>query len=125
MNKVENSIKFWGIYLIVSGISFFALPLKMVQWFGYEAHEDLWIRFLGMIMCVLGIYYFLIAFFRINVLYYAKVWTHLFGIVCMLILWIFAYADARIIPTIIIETGACLWTLLTIKKLNYQKITNP
>jgi hypothetical protein len=56
MKKVENSIKIWGGYLILLGIIMFLFPLQVVQSFGYQAAEDHWIRMLGMIMSVLGIY---------------------------------------------------------------------
>jgi hypothetical protein len=37
---------------------------------------------------------------------------------CMLGLWIFSLADERIVPTIVIEGLACLWTWLTLRSAN-------
>src|SRR5688572_27677433 len=116
MKRIELSILSWGIYLMTLGLALIVFPLMTVGLFGYSGTEDLWIRFTGILSVVLGMYYLQVAQKKIRQLYLWKVLGHVFGLICMIAFFSSGIADKRIIGTMVIETLACLWTLLLLKK---------
>jgi hypothetical protein len=74
MNNAARSMFIFGIYVTASGISILVIPDGILTLFGLSATNDIWIRFLGLILAVLGGYYVqsarnnLVAFFEMTVI---------------------------------------------------------
>lgn len=115
MNRVEISIVSWGAYLVVLGLSLIIFPLTTVGLFGYSESGGLWIRIVGILSVVLGFYYVQLVRYRAHKMYRWKIAGHLFGLACMIIFFLAGYADGKILPTIVIELTACLWTFLALR----------
>jgi len=115
MKRTELSIKIWSIYLFVLGFSMIVLPATTVGLFGYANDGELWIRFTGILSVVLALFYYQISRYHLHELFSWKVAGHLFGMVCMIAFWVAGIADKRMIGTMVVELGACLWTVFALK----------
>ncbi len=115
MRRVEISILVWGIYIIILGLFMITIPVKTMALFDYQISDDLWVRFIGILAVVLGLYYIQVAQKKIIPLYRWKIVGHAFGLLCMTIFIISGVADKRLIGTMVIELAGCLWTLITLK----------
>jgi hypothetical protein len=63
----------WGVYLIVAGLGFLFIPNVVLPLFGFSTTTEVWIRVVGLLVAILGAYYFysarrnVVPFFRITV----------------------------------------------------------
>lgn len=116
MKKTEISIFTWAVYIILLGLCLILFPTQTVSIFGYEGvDEALWIRMLGILSIVLGMYYFQMVRHKVVKLYPMKLAGHSFGIFCMGSFLIYDLADSRIIGTMLIDTAALMWTAVCLR----------
>jgi len=70
MSKGAKSLFVFGIYMVVLGITLLVVPNVLLTLFGLPATTEVWIRVVGMLVCLLAVYYIqaarneLTAFFR-------------------------------------------------------------
>lgn len=57
MSNSARSILVFGIYLIVSGLSFIFIPNVVLPLFGFAATTEVWIRMVGLLAAILGMYF--------------------------------------------------------------------
>jgi len=61
MNKSTLSIFAFGLYLIALGIILVVIPNSLLEIFQVPSTNEVWIRVVGMLVFLLGIYYILAA----------------------------------------------------------------
>jgi len=57
MSNSARSVSVFGIYLIVSGLSFILIPNEILPLFGFPATTEVWIRMVGLLATILGMYF--------------------------------------------------------------------
>jgi hypothetical protein len=57
MSKAATTVLVFGIYLIVLGATLVTVPNLLLGVFGIPATEEVWIRVVGMLVLILGLYY--------------------------------------------------------------------
>lgn len=58
MNIARLSLSVFGLYMIlVVGLGCMLIPMFMLHLFGLSAGDDVWIRFVGMLASIVGVYY--------------------------------------------------------------------
>lgn len=73
MNRAAVSALVWGIYLMGAGLGFLVMPDLMLSLFRFSATTEGWVRVIGLLVALLGTYYFycaqnnVIPFIRITV----------------------------------------------------------
>ena len=115
MKRTELSIKTWSIYLFVLGFSMIVLPATTVGLFGYANDGELWIRFTGILSVVLALFYYQVSRYHLSELFSWKIAGHLLGMACMTAFLVAGIADNRMIGTMVVELGACLWTVFALR----------
>ncbi len=116
MKKTEISIFSWAVYIVLLGLCLILFPAQTVSVFGYEGVGDaLWIRMLGILSVVLGMYYFQMARYKISKLYPMKLAGHSFGIFCMTFFLVYDLADSRIVGTMLMDAAALTWTAVCLR----------
>jgi hypothetical protein len=62
MNRAQVSLFVFGLYMVfVVGFGFMVIPKFVLETFELTAGDDVWIRFVGMLASIIGIYYILAA----------------------------------------------------------------
>jgi len=70
MSRAARSILVFGVYIVILGLLLVALPNVVLGQFGFPDAREPWIRVLGVVVVVLGLYYVqaarqeVVAFFR-------------------------------------------------------------
>ena len=73
MSKLAKSVYFFGLYLVGLGAILLVVPNILLSVFGLPTTGEVWIRVVGMILLLLGVYYVVLArgestvFFRLTV----------------------------------------------------------
>ena len=70
MNRAAFSVFVWGIYMIFSGLGFLLIPNFLLPRFGFSPTTDGWVRVLGLLVAIVGAYYWYCA--RKNDLYFCR-----------------------------------------------------
>lgn len=79
MSNPAKSVHFFGFYLVGLGAILLAVPNLLLSVFGLPLTSEVWIRVVGMLVLLLGIYYVVLAraettvFFRLSVYLRASV----------------------------------------------------
>lgn len=74
MNRAAVSALVWGIYLMGAGLGFLFMPDLMLALFRFSGTTEGWVRVIGLLVAILGYYYFycaqnnVIPFLKITVL---------------------------------------------------------
>ena len=104
------SIVVWGVYAIVVGLAFLFFPNMVLPLFGLPTTTEVWVRVVGLLVTIIGVYYFYcgrnnaVPFFRITVLGRFMV---LIGLTALAVL---DMSEPSIILFGIIDTGGAIWT---------------
>lgn len=73
MGRAAISALVWGIYLMVAGAGFLLIPNTLLPLIGLPTTTEVWIRVLGLLAAVLGLFFFycargnVVPFFRVSV----------------------------------------------------------
>jgi hypothetical protein len=114
-SKTRLSIMVWGYYLVMMGLLLIVIPQQILMVMGFETATELWPRMTGLLSTVLGLYYLMIVYYRIQILYRWKIAGHLIGIITMIVLFSTDNAPSAIIPTAVTELVAAIWTVISLK----------
>lgn len=57
MRNPRFSVLVWGIYEIVVGVALILVPAQLADAVGLEEPQDIWVRVLGLIVIIVGVYY--------------------------------------------------------------------
>ena len=115
MSKAAFTIKVFAVYLVVLAVSLILVPNLLLAVFGLPATNEVWIRVLGVVVLILGGYYWLAAkneaawFFQFSV----------YGRSFVLAVFI-AFVIAKLVSPVLILFGAvdllgALWTFAALR----------
>jgi uncharacterized membrane protein len=57
MSNSARSVTVFGFYLILSGLSFILVPNILLPLFGLAATTEVWVRVVGLLALILGVYF--------------------------------------------------------------------
>jgi hypothetical protein len=57
MSNLARSITVFGIYLAISGLSFVFIPNLILPLLGFSITTEVWIRVVGLLVAILGLYF--------------------------------------------------------------------
>lgn len=118
MSKSARSIYLFSLYLFGLGTILVLLPNVLLGMFGIPETNEVWIRVVGTLVLVLGLYYFqaarneLIPFLRASVYGRAAVLVFFTGFS------LFGLAPATLILFGAVDALAALWTFTTLRAEN-------
>lgn len=62
MSRARLSVLLFGFYMVfMVGLGSLLFPMIILDFFQLSAGDDVWIRFVGMLASILGVYYILVA----------------------------------------------------------------
>jgi uncharacterized membrane protein len=57
MSNSARSVTIFGIYLVLSGLSFILIPNILLPTFGLATTTEVWVRVVGLVALILGVYF--------------------------------------------------------------------
>jgi hypothetical protein len=73
MSRAAMSVLVWGVYLIFAGLGFLFMPNFVLPLFGFATTTESWVRVVGLLAAIVGVYYFycarwnVVPFFRLTI----------------------------------------------------------
>jgi hypothetical protein len=77
MSNPARSITVFGIYLILSGLSFMVIPNVVLPLLGFATTTEVWIRVMGLLAAILGGYFLYSVRYDDRTFYRATVYARL------------------------------------------------
>jgi len=115
MSRTATSVLVFGIYLIVLGAILMLLPNLLLLSFGFPATEEVWIRVLGVVTLILGIYYLTAARYELRAFFGASVGLRASVIFFFLVFVLFRAAEPQLLLFGAIDLAGAFWTLRAIR----------
>ena len=117
MDKAEKSLFIFGLYMIfIVGIGFIFMPTFILDMFGLKYGDDTWIRFVGLLASIIGVYYIVAVKAKLNQLFIWTVWMRYYAAAFMITLLILGKVGLPILIFASVDAIAATWTLLSLKK---------
>ncbi|PKL15091.1 MAG: hypothetical protein CVV49_21980 [Spirochaetae bacterium HGW-Spirochaetae-5] len=115
MSKAAKSIFIFSIYMAAAGLGFMVAPNIPLVMLGFSATNEPWIRVVGMLMVILGYYYFQASRKESEFFFRSTVHVRPFVLVCFIIFAATGLADPMIILFGVIDLLGAIWTAFALR----------
>jgi hypothetical protein len=110
VSRAAKSILIFGAYLAVLGAGLLASPNTMLALFGQPPTQEPWLRVLGLVSLVLGLYYVSAARGEVTPFFRSTLWGRGIGALVMAALVVAKMAPAFILLMAAADGLGALWT---------------
>jgi hypothetical protein len=120
MASPAQTIRIFGVYLLLLAITLLFVPNLLMQAVGAPLTTDVWVRITGMLVGLLGFYYLRAASIGLSVFYHWSVQARL-----SVLGFLGAFVALGLAPPIflvvgIIDAAGAVWTWLALRRGNQQ-----
>jgi hypothetical protein len=117
MSKAERSLFVFGLYLIaIVGVGFIFMPTFVLDTFKLSYGDDTWIRFVGLLASIIGVYYLVAARAKLQPMFIWTVYMRSYVVVFMIILLIIGKVGLSILLFAALDAAGAAWTFVSLKK---------
>lgn len=115
MSKSAFTVKIFGIYVMLLGLTLIFLPNLLLSIFGMSPANEVWIRVVGVLAFNIGVYYWIAAKCEAQLFFMSTVYTR-----ALVLLAFIGFAALGLVSPIIILFGCVdfaggIWTLLALR----------
>ena len=114
MSKGAKSLFVFGIYMVVLGITLLVVPNVLLALFGLPATNEVWIRVVGMLVCLLAFYYIQAARNELSAFFQWTVYTRASVIVFFIVFVVLGLAKPALILFGGVDLLGAIWTALAL-----------
>jgi hypothetical protein len=115
MSQAARSLYVFGVYLIVAGAGFLLVPNLVLASMGVPPTTEVWIRVLGLLVAIVGIYYNVAARSVATPFFVASVWVRAAVLPVMIALIVLGRGPLALIGFGIADALGALWTGLALR----------
>lgn len=106
----------FGFYMVfVVGLGFMLIPMVILDLFQLSAGDDVWIRFVGMLASILGVYYILVARSQMDRFIPWTVPTRYYAATFMVLIVVLGKLEPSLLLFAAIDAIAATWTWLALR----------
>lgn len=106
----------FGFYMVfVVGLGFLLIPMIILDLFQLSAGDDVWIRFVGMLASILGIYYILVARYQLDGFIPWTVPIRYYAAAFMVLMVVLGKLGPSLLLFAAIDAIAATWTWLAVR----------
>jgi hypothetical protein len=115
MSKSARSVFVFSLYLFVLGIILVVIPNNLLDIFSVPRTNEVWIRVVGMLVLILGFYYFQASRNEIKIFLQWTVYVRIAVLLFFIAFVILGFAPPILILFGFIDAIAALWTQLSLR----------
>jgi hypothetical protein len=115
MSKSARSVFVFSLYLFVLGIILVVIPNSLLDIFSMPKTNEVWIRVVGMLVLILGFYYFQASRSEIKIFLQWTVYVRIAVLLFFIAFVILGFAPPILILFGFIDAIAALWTQLSLR----------
>ncbi len=115
MSKSARSVFVFSLYLFVLGIILVVIPNNLLDVFSMPRTNEVWIRVVGMLVLILGFYYFQASRSEIKIFLQWTVYVRIAVLLFFIAFVLLGFAPPILILFGFIDAIAALWTQLSLR----------
>ena len=115
MSNAAKSLFVFGIYLLFLGMVLIFVPNLLLRSFGFAETTEIWIRVIGVLVIILGFYYFLAARVELTDLFRWSVPARGSVIFFFAAFVVLGLAPPVLLIFGVVDLAAAIWTALALK----------
>ena len=115
MSKSALTVKAFGIYLLVLGVSLTVHPNLLLSIFRIAQTTEVWIRVLGVVVFNIGIYYWYAAQCEAKAFFQASVYARTLVLVAFTIFAVLGLASPMLVLFGAVDFAGAVWTQVALK----------
>jgi hypothetical protein len=116
MSKAGLSLFVFGLYMVlIVGGGFMIAPHLVLSMFGLSAGDDVWIRMVGMLASIIGVYYLLVVRARLEVFFTWTVPGRYYAACFMALMFALGKVGPAILLFAAVDAAAATWTLIALR----------
>lgn len=116
MKIARVSMWVFGFYMVfVVGLGFMLIAMVILDLFQLSAGDDVWIRFVGMLASILGVYYILVARSQMDRFIPWTVPTRYYAATFMVLIVVLGKLEPSLLLFAAIDAIAATWTWLALR----------
>ena len=110
MSKSAISVLVFAIYLFLLGLTLMVVPNRLLSVFGIPVTSEVWIRVVGMLVTILGTYYYQAARHGLRPFLEATVYGRCSVLVFFIVFVLLKFAPPVLILFGVIDAAGAIWT---------------
>ena len=110
------SIKFFGLYALLTGLNLMIAPNMLLGMFGIPVTNEVWIRVVGVLAFNIGVYYWYAAKCEAKAFFEATVYARGFVFVAFAAFVALGFVNKALILFGAVELIGAIWTWLALRK---------
>jgi hypothetical protein len=115
VSKPAFTVKAFGIYLLLFGAGLVLVPNLLLPMFGMSQTTEVWIRVVGVLAFVIGVYYWYAAKSEATAIFRASVYTRTLVLLSFAAFVVLGFAQPILILFGAIDFAGGVWTYLTLR----------
>jgi hypothetical protein len=117
MSKARFSLFIFGLYMVfVAGCGFMFMPHFLLGLFGLSASDDIWIRFVGMLASIIGIYYLLVVHANLERFFVWTIPIRYYAVAFMVLMVVLGKIGAPLLAFAAVDALGATWTWISLKQ---------
>ena len=121
MSNPARSITVFGIYLGISGLSFVLIPNTVLPMFGFSTTTEVWIRVVGLLAVILGMYFMYSVRHDDRVFFRATVFGRVLFCTGVVAFALLGLGSPMLIVFGLIDLAGAAWTWLSLRPLSLSR----
>ena len=114
MKSTALTIKVLGTYVAVTGLGLLLIPNLWLAPLGFPPTQEIWVRVLGLVACVLGFYYWACALANARSFFIASVYGRAIFCAGCVALVLLASAPWQVIIFGVVDLAGAAWTKMAL-----------
>jgi hypothetical protein len=116
MSKSAFSVKFFGVYALLTGLNLIFAPNMLLGMFGILATNEVWIRVVGVLAFNIGVYYWFAAKCEAKAFFEATVYARGFVFIAFAAFVVLGLVNKALILFGVVEVIGAVWTWLALRQ---------
>ncbi len=115
MSKSARSLFVFSVYLFILGIILIVIPNVLLRLFALQETNEVWIRVVGMLVFILGFYYYQASRSEIKKFFQWTVYGRTAVLIFFIVFVLLDFAPLTLILFGFIDAVAAFWTQLSLR----------
>ena len=115
MNNAQRSLFVFALFMFSVGLGLILIPMPIMHFFRLSAGEDAWIRFIGMLLSVIGVYYIMVVRTKLDRFIPWTVPARFYTATFMVVLVGLGKAGPALLLFAAIDAAAATWTWFALR----------
>jgi len=115
MSNLARSITVFGIYLLLAGLSFILIPNMVLPLVGLPTTTEIWIRLVGLLTAILGMYFIHSVRYDDRPFYRATLYARLIFFTGVTLFVIFKLGSPLLIVFGLVDLAGAAWTWMALR----------